>query len=295
MRQPSKPSFKNITKNGNQILSIEYLKNYLNDQEEIQARSHIHAYTEILWIMEGSGKLHIDLEIFELAPGHMYFIRPNEVHTLQCASDTTGYVLSFSGKVAEHAVTGIGSSINSELLALVPQQKQIDINPHYCEDIKDILERMMKETTKIGSCSYEILLRYFNIFLFYLGKQLGEMDSQKIHNRNRQVLKMFKELVDVHYKTKKMVSDYASELNLTPNYLNEIIKKVTGQSAGHLIRQRVALEAKRYAVHSDVCMKEIGYHLGFSDMAHFSKFFKSVVGSNFTEFKNAKMSFAMTF
>ena len=58
------------------------------------------------------------------------------------------------------------------------------------------------------------------------------------------------------------------------NYLNEIIKKTTGYSAGYHIRQRVVLEAKRKAAYSDSCMKEIAYHLGFCDIAHFSKFFK---------------------
>jgi AraC family transcriptional activator of pobA len=36
-----------------------------------------------------------------------------------------------------------------------------------------------------------------------------------------------------------MVSGYAGMLLVTPNYLNEIIKKTTGYSAGYHIRQRV--------------------------------------------------------
>jgi len=44
----------------------------------------------------------------------------------------------------------------------------------------------------------------------------------------------------------------------------------------------------RLAVYSDVCMKEIAYLLGFSDTAHFSKFFKKSTGMNFSEFKRNK-------
>jgi YesN/AraC family two-component response regulator len=36
-------------------------------------------------------------------------------------------------------------------------------------------------------------------------------------------------------------------------------------------------------------MKQIGYYLGFDDMAHFSKFFKTATGMNFTDFKKEKM------
>jgi len=295
MRQTLKPSFETIAKDGNQILTVEYLSDYLNDAEEIHARAHIHTYTEILWILKGSGKLHLDLQVLELANGHMYFIRPGQVHSLHIGPDTSGYVLTLSGRVTENAPIEIGLAFIGEFPSLIPQQINIEISPCYLDDMKDILERMMKETFHRRVHSNEILFRYFNIFLFFLRKQLGEAESQIIQNRNMQVCQQFKELVNKHYKSKKMVSDYASELNLSPNYLNEIIKKITGHSAGYLIRQRIALEAKRYAMHSGVCMKEIGYSLGFSDMAHFSKFFKSVVGSNFTEFKNSKRKFSMSF
>jgi len=67
-----------------------------------------------------------------------------------------------------------------------------------------------------------------------------------------------------------------------------IVKKHTQHSAGYHIRQRIVLEAKRLAIYSDVCMKEIAYLLGFSDTAHFSKFFKKSTGINFSEFKRGR-------
>lgn len=82
---------------------------------------------------------------------------------------------------------------------------------------------------------------------------------------------------------------YYGLLSVTPNYLNEIVKKTTGRSASHHIRQRIVFEAKRQATYSDSCMKQIGYYLGFDDMAHFSKFFKMVTGINFTDFKKGQI------
>lgn len=37
--------------------------------------------------------------------------------------------------------------------------------------------------------------------------------------------------------------------------------------------------------YSDAGMKEIAYSLGFLDSAHFSRFFKTFAGINFSEFK----------
>ena len=93
------------------------------------------------------------------------------------------------------------------------------------------------------------------------------------------------ELLDNNFKETKMVAEYAGQLAVTPNYLNRIVKKNTGFSAGHHIRQRVVLEAKRMGRYSDAGMKEIAYSLGFLDSAHFSRFFKTFAGINFSEFK----------
>ena len=272
---------------------IEPIKDYPKEEEGPRELPHIHSYTEVLWITAGSGELHLDMQVFELETGRMYFIRPGQVHKLYCNPDTTGYVLSLSKKLLENTTNEIEPASINEFVPSLMEHKHIYIDPQYRADLQDILERMRKETDSSRDYSNEILSRYFNIFLFYLRKQLADSAINIVQSRNIQLSQQFKALVDKHYKTKKLVSDYASELNITPNYLNEIIKKVTGHSAGYLIRQRIAMEAKRYAVHSSVCMKEIGYHLGFSDMAHFSKFFKSVVGSNFTDFKNNKAGFAM--
>ena len=40
--------------------------------------------------------------------------------------------------------------------------------------MQNILERMMRETASSREYSNEILIRYFNIFLFYLRKQLAD-------------------------------------------------------------------------------------------------------------------------
>jgi AraC-like DNA-binding protein len=50
----------------------------------------------------------------------------------------------------------------------------------------------------------------------------------------------------------------------------------------------VVLEAKRQAAYSNTCMKKIARDLGFADMAHFSKLFKSTAGVSFTSFKKAR-------
>ena len=128
-------------------------------------------------------------------------------------------------------------------------------------------------------------MRYFKIFLIYLTRTLDENSQSTEHSRVTELVKSFKELLDKNYKEKKFVAEYAAQLLVTPNYLNRILKNITGFSAGYHIRQRIVLEAKRMARYSAAGMKEIAYDLGFIDSAHFSKYFKTFAGINFSEFK----------
>ena len=72
-----------------------------------------------------------------------------------------------------------------------------------------------------------------------------------------------------------------------PNYFNEVIKKITGRSAGHHIRERIILEAKRLALYSEINMKEIAYELGFIDLAISVNFLKLLLAPIFPISKNS--------
>jgi YesN/AraC family two-component response regulator len=155
-------------------------------------------------------------------------------------------------------------------------------------DIKETIEKMIEEHRNIHMFRAEILKRYFKILLIYLTRQFEETIDNSTQTRDIEVVKHFMRLLEKEFLLMKMVSDYAEKLFLTPNYLNQIIKKITGHSAGYHIRQRIVLEAKREAVYSDKSMKEISFMLGFSDVGHFSKFFKKLTGMNFVDFRKKK-------
>src|SRR5262249_19705896 len=52
-------------------------------------------------------------------------------------------------------------------------------------------------------------------------------------------------LVEDHFRSERLLRFYAEKLAMTPDRLNDHVKRATGVTAGHLIRQRVLTEAKR--------------------------------------------------
>lgn len=95
----------------------------------------------------------------------------------------------------------------------------------------------------------------------------------------------FKKLVKVHCKEKKQVQDYAALLHITPLYLNEIVKDITGFPASYWIQQEILLEAKRMLRYTALDIKQIAFDLGYMDHAYFSRFFRKNTGKTATDFR----------
>jgi YesN/AraC family two-component response regulator len=265
-----------------------------NEQQALpDASPHSHDYYELIWVIRGVGSIQVDLKEFVIGDNHLYGVGPGMVHQLRTNPDAEGYILSFTDsflKMADHEFDSINPL---KICQLFSERVEIEIQMDAIPELKEIVTKMTNELSHEYSFRTQILRRYFKIFLIYLIRHLGNVLSFVKQTREIELVKSFMELLGKQFREKKMVADYASQLYVTPNYLNGIVKKNTGFSAGHLIRQRVVLEAKRMCRYTDAGMKEIAYHLGFIDSSHFSKFFKAVSGMNFSDFKKEGHSYTL--
>src|SRR5438067_72660 len=95
-------------------------------------------------------------------------------------------------------------------------------------------------------------------------------------------------LVDEHFHKERQLAFYADKLAMTVDRLNDHVKRATGITAGHLIRQRVLTEAKRQLVFTSQPIHEIAYDLAFSDPSHFARFFRKQTGTTPHEFRDGR-------
>jgi AraC family transcriptional activator of pobA len=241
-------------------------------------------YFMLIWIVAGNGYYRLNLQKEIVDTNQLLLIKPGQLHDLKFSSGLHGYVIPFTDSFLDMEDYR-QEPVYSPVFQMFSQTQIVSISSELADDMNDITEIMMKEYGRHNLYRAEILKRYFKIFLIYLSRQLESMEQLPKQSRNTAILQNFMTLLDKNFREHKMVADYADRLSVTPNYLNEVVKKLTGQPAGHHIRQRVAAEAKRQAIHPDSCMKKIAYDLGFCDMAHFSKFFKNTTGISFSDFK----------
>jgi AraC family transcriptional regulator, transcriptional activator of pobA len=262
--------------------SIHTLENQESEYET--DKPHRHSYFEMVWVTLGAGICSIDLERHSVRNDTIYLIPPGHIHFLQTEEQAQGFVISF-GQEFIHLESGLPTGVAQPELSKSDSSIFVveDLNERI--DMQNILTCMKKEFLTYSLLRPGIMSGWLRIFLSYLNGLSRQKIVKSDQSKNLELVKNFYSRLEKGFLKKKMVVEYANDLFISPNYLNEIVKRVSGFTASHHIQQRIILEAKRLAIYSTASMKEIAYLLGFEDIAYFSKYFKTFSGSNFREFK----------
>jgi AraC-like DNA-binding protein len=242
---------------------------------------HAHDLIEIIWAVSGKCFLKVDMQTYSPKGDQVFCVMPNQRHQFSSDPDAEGYVIRFN----ELFLQEYNSVYHADLLLVLIQSANINYSEEIRHEMKAIMDKLIKEYAQQQIYSSDILSRYLNILFIHMSRETRNLPHHTQHLHNNRQAKKFIQLVDQHFRTHKKVSEFADLMCVTPSYLNETIKRSTGYTAGHHIRQRVILEAKRYAAYSDSSMKEVAWDLGFTDICYFSKLFKKETGYNFSDFK----------
>lgn len=240
---------------------------------------------EIIWITAGSGSLRVDDKMFQFGDNTMFCLMPGQLRHYTPDKDVKGYVIGIAPEFLHLLQNQFEVSFLFRYSTGNRNKPMVVQNKDARQELEDLILRMEKELNNSLLMRSESLKGYLKIFLICLGREFNVATQQEVSDKSIEVVHKFMDLLNHRIASMKLVADYADELCVTPNYLNFIIKKHTGQTASHHIQQYIVREAKRQAIYSGLRMKEIADYLGFADHAHFSKFFKNYSGVNFTSFK----------
>lgn len=158
-----------------------------------------------------------------------------------------------------------------------------ELNIDETKKIEAIFDLMLAELKSEYEYKYDVLRSY--VFqLLHKGIKLNPVKQtavRKVSSKER-ITSFFLELLERQFPMEsisdkiliKNPSEFANSLSVHVNYLNKVLKEVTGQSTSALIANRVLQEAKMLLKHSDWNINEIGYCLGFEEPTNFISFFK---------------------
>jgi AraC-like DNA-binding protein len=145
----------------------------------------------------------------------------------------------------------------------------------------------------------EIILHYINILLLKTARiyyKSAPKEKVTTHHRDHdlELVARFRTLVEISFYPNKshggqsphQVQYYADLLNIHPNHLNALVRRITDHSASEFIQQHVINLAKSKLKNKVLTVKEIAYDLYFNYPNHFSSFFKKQAGISPNAYRN---------
>ncbi|WP_323017297.1 helix-turn-helix domain-containing protein [Castellaniella sp.] len=113
-----------------------------------------------------------------------------------------------------------------------------------------------------------------------LRSRSGDGAPRQQTDRGLQHYARFGELLEQAHSRQHAVAWYARQLGLSTTHLNLIARTHAGKTPLQLIHERLALEASRSLIYTSMTISEISDALGFSEPAHFTRFFRQAAGQS---------------
>ncbi|MEI6885296.1 MAG: AraC family transcriptional regulator [Bacteroidota bacterium] len=256
-------------------------------QQGIADDPHRHNYYSVIWPFSGSGRHIIDFNEYPILPHHIFFVSPHQVHQIISGPETTGLVILFTpeflmkNSIREDFIT------NLKLFRDSSETPALPLGEPMLQNLLLFAKQIREAYASRHELRFETIGAYLKLLLIECSSHCSlypQSNSQSLEV-GKSIVQRFRNLVETRFRQWHQVKDFAGVLNVSPNYLNEVIKSNTGVSAKDFIRNRLLLEAKRTAVFTDKNSKEVAFELGFDDPSHFSKFFSAGTGQSLKEFK----------
>lgn len=89
-------------------------------------------------------------------------------------------------------------------------------------------------------------------------------------------------------KTEREVSFYAAQLHVTPKYLSDTIKRVTGTSVSTYINRSAAAMIKSYLDNNELSITQIADEMHFTSVSYFSRYCTKHIGMSPARYRMAR-------
>ena len=232
-------------------------------------------------LLRGRNRAEYADKIIEIERNGLLFATPHvPYHYLPLEDDPSGYFCVFT---REFLAGGPGGTPLDELPIFRPGQVPLfEITDAQAAEIEPIFHRMLAESGSDYAYRTD-LLRTYLLELIHAGQKLQpkELIRYPVTAADR-IAGLFRELLERQFPgispaaplRLRRAGDYAEQLALHVNYLNQVLKAQTGKTTTEIIGERIVKESKVLLRHSDWSVSEIAYALGFDELSHFSNFFK---------------------
>ena len=260
----------------------------------LPSQPHVLGFYKISYKPKFGGKLKYGQGYYDFDEGGLLFASPGQViggaeneetvcseYTLLIHPDFfLGYPLA--KKISQY---GFFSYTANELLHLSENEKATIIS----------IFRIMEDelNSRIDDFSQDVIMSQIELLLNYANRfYKRQFITRKVVNHD--LLQRLEELLAGYFSNDESLNNgiptvqyLAEHLHLSPSYLSDMLRALTGQNAQQHIHEKLIEKAKEKLSTTALSVSEVAYTLGFEHPQSFSKLFKSKTKLSPLEFRRS--------
>lgn len=239
------------------------------------------------------GKLQYGQTIYDFDEGIMSFFGPAQVNILEPGKilAPSGWLLNIHPDFIRNYP--LGQKIKTYGIFEYAVHEALILSEEEEKAIEDIFRQIEKEYhLPIDTFSQDVIVANIDLLLTYCNRYYNRQFITRKPD-NTQLLGKVESILDDHFRNAAdeqglpTAHGLAAQLNLSPKYLSDCLKQLTGQTAQQLIHEKLIEHAKDILATTELSVSEIAYQLGFEYAQSFSKLFKNKTGQTPLTFRQS--------
>jgi AraC-like DNA-binding protein len=243
-----------------------------------------------------SGALGYGRNSYDFQDGTMVFMAPNQVVTVpgntldQSCTENEGWTITFHPDLIRKS--HLGTIINDYNFFSYESNEALHLSEEEAGFIAKVVQQIKEEyhrsidqhSQRLIISNLELLLNYCLRFYdrqFYTRTNLNKDFAAEFET----VLMNYLNSEQLAEKGVPQVAYFGEQLNMSANYLSDLLKKETGKSAKAQINEAVIEKAKTILLNSTEPINQVAYQLGFDYPQSFTRLFKAQTGFSPLEYR----------
>lgn len=261
------------------MISLIDIKNITIQRDEL-ADSFVLNFYKIAYKTNLCGRAKYGQHYYDFGEGGLVFTAPNQLFETPDDTVKSGYMLlihpdfllsyMLAIKIKQY---GFFSYAANEALHLSEYEKTTILS------IFNIIDDELK--SRIDDFSHDVMISQLELLLNYCHRfYKRQFITRKAVNND--LLQKLEALLDDYFSNEKTVlrgiptvQFLSDNLNLSPSYLSDMLRSLTGQNTQQHIHNKLIEKAKEKLSTTDLSVSEIAYRLGFEHAQSFSRLFKN--------------------
>jgi AraC family transcriptional activator of pobA len=274
------------------LVSLVDYGNIKADTEELKKGMVLNFY-KVSYKKNFKGKVKYGQHYYDFDEGGLSFISPNQlISAAKEEADYGGYTLLFHPDfIRNHP---LGKSIKNYGFFSYSVAEALYLSEKEKEIITGIFKNMEIELeSAIDHFSQDVMLSQIELLLNYSKRFYSrQFITRKIANSD--LLTKFDEQLSNYFDTDKAlitglptVQQLADQLHVSPHYLSDMLRSLTGQNTQQHIHHKLIEKAKEILSTTNLSIAEVAYQLGFEHPQSFNKIFKRKTKLSPLEFRQS--------